>query len=1099
MLLLILSTLGRAEVPVGLYENCGEQDNTDACPSDLGQDWSYLSYIPEHARDSVRAAELELGSGNRVDRAWRMTTGRWDALVAVSDSGLNWASTDLINKIWLNTAELPLPQDAKGAESSTYDLNGDGIVNVQDYADDPRVTIDSGNDVADSVLDPSDLIYTFSDGVDDDGNGYTDDIAGWDFFNRDNDAYHTWAESHGTHGNGVMREVGAEAENGGHVGVCPNCAMIPLRHGDTFITDGSRVAESILYATDIGATAVVLAVGALSNSETTTAAVDYAWDNNVVLSAVAADENSYHHNFPAMNERVIYAHSISHDTTNDDGAVYSYFNTWNCNNFGARMDVVAASGACATGSAAVIGGVIGLLRSASLDAGADLQAGEIYQLITQTATDINLTDEERAISRAYPSGEGWDPFFGYGRVNTEAAVAAIYSGDIPPIVDITSPRWFTTYDPVATTSLSIEAEISAERSSGYAWELEYGLGNDPRDWSSLATGDGDSPLVGEIATLDLASLPDVELTEGTDRDTIPERLDRVNRPAITLRLTVTDDDGHVGMARKTFFSYADPDLIAGFPLAIGGSGEASPILADLDADGDFEIIVATGTGTVLAVQGDGSVLDGWPVSTDVVGDLAEDAPAYTDGGVPPLREAFMASPAAGDLDGDGVPEVVAATITGSVYAWHADGSLVEGFPTYAIGRENEEFGTKFRYDQGFAGAPALFDLDGDGTLEIIATGADSRLYVWNGDGSDWGPYPIEICEPTLCGNSGSRIISSPAIGDVDGDGDIDIAIGTNEAADNDRYSVTHLIDANTGAAVDGWPFLEAGLINTAVLLPLIGEGHPSSVSLADMDGDGDLEMMSPIMLGTTSPIHHDGTPVVEFPYYESEFPDGGNSNVPSLVQMVSNSSFGDMNGDGTPDVVMGAGSSLYLASLAARNQIDYQQAILAWDGETGEIFEGWPRQIEDVQFLTAPAVADVSGDGMPEAIMGSGGYLLHAWDATGAEAPGWPKFTGHWMLASPAVGDIDGDGYVDVVITSREGWLFAWTTDGAADQDIQWQSIHHDAANTGNQTVALPTQAGPPDADVVEAGGCCKGKDAADTAWLLLPLGLLGWRRRMRG
>ncbi|MFT4975691.1 MAG: hypothetical protein ACI8S6_001578 [Myxococcota bacterium] len=1096
MLLLILSTLSLAEVPVGLYTECGEPDRPDACPSDLGEDWSFLSYVPEHARGTVRPVELEYGSGNRVDRAWRLTTGRWDAVVAVGDSGLNWAHTDLINKIRLNTAELPLPQDASGVEAASYDLNGDGIVNVQDYAEDPRVTIDSGNDVADAVLDPSDLIYTFSDSVDDDENGYIDDIAGWDFFDRDNDAYHSWDDSHGTHGNGVLREVGAEAENGGDVGVCPNCALLPLRQGDTFITDGSRVAEAILYAADAGAAGIVLATGALSNSETTIAAVDYAWERGMLVAAVAADENSYHHNFPAMNDHALYIHSISHNTGDDDGQVYSYFNTWNCNNFGARMDFVAASHACATGSAAVTGGVLGLLRSAALDTGQELKPGEVYQLLTQTATDIHLTEEERTIARAYPSEEGWDPFYGYGRLDVEAAVAAVYAGDIPPTADITSPRWFTTFDPVVTPSISITADISADRSSGYSWTLEYGLGNDPREWTTLSSGDGDSPLTGEIATLDLAGLPDVSVVEGDDSDTIVDRLERVNRPSVTLRLSVTDAEGRLALARKTVFSYADPDLLPGFPLALGGSGEASPVLEDLDGDGDFEIIVATGTGSVLVVQHDGTMLDGWPVFTDVIDDLAEGAPAFLDGEVPLVREAFLASPAAGDLDGDGVPEVVGATITGSVYAWHADGSLVDGFPTYAIGRLPEEMGTDFRYDQGFAGAPTLYDLDDDGSLEIVIGGADGRLYVFGADGSDWGPYPIEMCEPSLCGISGSRIVSSPSIGDVDGDGDPDIALGTNEAASNGSDSVAHLVDGRTGEALPGWPFLQAGLINTAVLLPIIGEGHPSSLSLADMDGDGDMELMNPVMLGTTSPIDFDGTEVVDFPYYESEFPSGGNSDIPSLIQLVNNSAFGDMDGDGTPDVVMGGVSSTYLASLASRTQIDYQQAVLAWSGATGEVFEGWPRQIEDVQFLSSPAIADITGDGRPEALMGSGGYLLHAWDVTGEEAAGWPKFTGHWMLASPAVGDLDGDGYLEVVITTREGWLFAWTTDGPADQDVQWQGIHHDARNTGNHSTALPAQAGPP--LVEDAAGCCKGRDAKKSAWLLLPLGLIGWRRRLR-
>ena len=75
-----------------------------------------------------------------------------------------------------------------------------------------------------------DLIYTFSDGVDDDGNGYVDDISGWDFFERDNDAYHTYYDGFGTHDWSSPFAAG-EGDNGGEIGHCPNCAIVPLQWG----------------------------------------------------------------------------------------------------------------------------------------------------------------------------------------------------------------------------------------------------------------------------------------------------------------------------------------------------------------------------------------------------------------------------------------------------------------------------------------------------------------------------------------------------------------------------------------------------------------------------------------------------------------------------------------------------------------------------------------------------------------------------------------------------------------------------------------------------------------------------------------------------
>ena len=58
-------------------------------------------------------------------------------------------------------------------------------------------------------------------------------------------------------------------------------------------------------------------------------------------------------------------------------------------------------------------------------------------------------------------------------------------------------------------------------------------------------------------------------------ETIVQRFERVNQPAVTLRLRATDGDGNEGEMRKTFYLQVDPDLKPGFPLKMPGSGEAS--------------------------------------------------------------------------------------------------------------------------------------------------------------------------------------------------------------------------------------------------------------------------------------------------------------------------------------------------------------------------------------------------------------------------------------------------------------------------------------------------------------------------------------------
>jgi hypothetical protein len=122
--------------------------------------------------------------------------------------------------------------------------------------------------------------------------------------------------------------------------------------------------------------------------------------------------------------------------------------------------------------------------------------------------------------------------------------------------------------------------------------------------------------------------------------------------------------------------------------------------------------------------------------------------------------------------------------------------------------------------------------------------------------------------------------------------------------------------------------------------------------------------------------------------------------------------------------------------------------------------------MDDMQFLTSPSLADVSGDGVADVLNGSGNYLVRAYAADGSTPEGFPKFTHGWLIATPAVGDVDGDGLTEVIASTREGRLFVWNTPGLSSESaIPWQSAGRDRRNTHNLDSGVPTTVPEPGVD----------------------------------
>lgn len=1082
MLLLVAAAL--AQFPIPTYPECGEPNQPELCPTELDGLWYMLSYVPAAWGITIGTAEeTGMGSGMWVDRAFRVTTGRTDVRIAVLDSGFHWDNLNLINKWALNSDELPLPEG-----SLVHDKNGDGAVTVADYAGDSRIDPTAGQELSDTILDPSDLIATFSDGIDDDANGYTDDICGWDFMWDDNNPYDDTRYGHGT---GIARDAAAEANDGGDIGTCPNCTIVPVRVGDSFVVDGSAFGSGLAYVVDLGVPVAAVAVGAVNQSTTVEAVVEYAWNNGTLVIGSAADETAYHPNPPGMAAHTFYVHAITHNGEDPDDST-SFLAYSNCTNHGVRLDGSASSSDCSSGATGVTAGIAGLVRSAALDAGWTPTPADIHAILAMTADDIALPDDPKV----WPTKQGWDAWSGWGRLNAERAVLAASEKSVFPTAEIVTPDWFDWLNPESTPTASVSILAHSPIGEVQGWELTYGLGLEPTEWIAVGSGSGAADGLSVDFTLPQLAYSPADHPKGA---TPVEREITANGNTVQLRLVVTDQAGRQTTGRKSFYVGHDVDSVDGFPVDLGASLESSPAIADLDGDGIAEVIQADADGWIHALTAGGGELPGWPVHTEPLSELDAANPNHHRSAASwqslgaDVYAPVVSSPAIGDLDGDGTLEVVVATFRGALHVFGADGAPRSGFPVLS-----EPVGVLAEDDSlanCFFSTPALGDVDGDGALEVVIGGGDQKLYAWKADGTYAAGFPVLLAWTDDVINA-RRIVASPAIGDLDRDGRDDILIGTNETV-TDEHGVLYAV-SGTGEFLPGWPQRVWGLF--VDVLPMVGQGVPNSAALVDLVGDESLEIVWHGLAGDVQVFDVAGEDV--YTAYSALSAYGPKSNVSdtSIFPLINSPSIGDLNGDGVPDIVNGAAGFDYARATEEDGvRWDFDHALGGWSGLDGSFLEGFPRQMEDLQFFVNPAVADIDGDRRMEAINGSGGFLLHAWNAEGEQPPGWPKLTGQWIIASPAVGDIDGDGSLEVVVGTRAGYLFAWHTDSPADGPAGWVTFGHDNARTRNYENELTGFNAPIGGEPMPAEdcGCAAAPGSAGGAMMFAALaGLI--RRRGR-
>jgi subtilisin family serine protease len=592
--------------------------------------------------------------------AWDISTGSRDVVVAVLDTGVDINHPDLKDNIWINENEIP------------------------------------------------------DNGIDDDENGYVDDVHGWNFESNNNQLTPTTIrydiEGHGTWVSGVIAGTG---NNGAGVcGVNWQCSIMPLRMS-VYVTS-AEVAGGLDYAAANGADILNMSFGAEEfgpeGDPIVKEAIDSAFDRGVLLVASAGNSNTDEALYPAAHYNVM---AVSSTNGEDIKTEHSMFGPW--------VDIAAPGTDIVTTD---LGGEYLYTAGTSFSSPYVAAVGALVLSHRPELTNVEL----RAILE-----NTTDPVY-YGRVDPDRcyigtgranAYTALLSADIRfPLGEIVAPRQVEIFD-ADTETVNIVLFVH-----GDSYRLEYSLyGND--DWVLIDEGNGPSDPNG------LVQVPFA----------VPQR------SVYDLRLSVTTE-GHTHTDRKVFgITLAAEQNAWPLPkepdLQYGDEFYGNAICMDLDGDGRNEIIQSSyswetywGEARVNIWREDGTSLPGWPVS------LPE---AYD----PPFC-------VVGDIDGDGDFEIVGTcNYDDLVYAWHVEsGELVNGGWPREVG--------DYWYST-ITGGPLLADLDGDGDSEIIvgltasSSSSADNLYALHGDGR-------------LLWSRRYTSIGPMSVADFDQDGDVEIAL-----------------------------------------------------------------------------------------------------------------------------------------------------------------------------------------------------------------------------------------------------------------------------------------------------------------------------------
>jgi hypothetical protein len=457
-------------------------------------------------------------------------------------------------------------------------------------------------------------------------------------------------------------------------------------------------------------------------------------------------------------------------------------------------------------------------------------------------------------------------------------------------------------------------------------------------------------------------------------------------------------------------------LGSGNPFAAIDVGDFSaPALADLDGDGDRDVLVGAEVGRARYFRNTGSAATA--VYTELTGGANPMPTTFTDERVDPELV---------DLDRDGDFDLLTGGAGGFVRYYRNTGSASAAVFVHQ-GSINDPF---FGFGAGELSSPAFGDLDGDGDADAVVGKSIGSLHYLIFDTSTQVPFFLNqegIANPFFGVHVGTY--SSPVLADLDADGDLDAVVG------NGLLQVSYFENTGTpGSAIFVRRLGGANPFDDVAL------GHFTTPELGDLDGDGDLDLMLGEEDGPLNFFRNVGSPAA--PAFEQDFE--GNPFARVAAGFLSTIELADLDADGDLDALVGrdAASLFYLENIGTAAAPDFIERSGGADPFAGIGTGG----------LGIPVLGDVDGDQDLDLLLGES---LRYFENTGDRfAPSFTERTGDanpWdgvdlgSSASPELADLDGDGDLDALIGENGGrlvffreWRAAVFTDGFESGDTSF-------------------------------------------------------------